>query len=182
MRLTTVLTNAGLLVDSLSWTTNALFRSDLGTEGSIIFCVANVVTRPILTFLSLLIHSGVSKRRRGGFLDLLLASGLSTRLVPIPLLSLLDGRSWILVFRDRCTAAQSSERLPYSAVIVYPPFWRSIAEMAPSSSRNWLVLTPLWRRWLLWASHPSLSADLRRMGSATDCAIIPLDFFEARVL
>ena len=181
MRLTTVLTNAGLLVASLSWTTNALFRSDLGTEGSIIFWVANVVTRQILTFLSLLIHSGVSKRRRGGFSDLLLASGLS-RLVPIPLLSLLDGRSWILVFRDRCTAARSSERLPYSAVIVDPPFWRSIAEMAPSSSRNWLVLMPLWRRWLLWASHPSLSAVLRRMGSATDCAIFPFDFFEARVL
>jgi len=79
MRLTTVLTNAGLLVASLSWTTNALFRSDLGTEGSIIFWVANVVTRQILTFLSLLIHSGVSKRRRGGFSDLLLASGLSSR-------------------------------------------------------------------------------------------------------
>ena len=28
-----------------------------------------------------------------------------------------------LVFCDRCTAARSSERLPYSAVIVNPPFW-----------------------------------------------------------
>ena len=53
IRFTTVLTNAGLPVASRSCTTNALFRSDLGREGSIIFLVANVVTRPILALRSL---------------------------------------------------------------------------------------------------------------------------------
>jgi hypothetical protein len=100
IRFTTVLTNAGLPIASLLWTTNALFRSDFDTEGSIIILVANVVTRPISAFLSLFRQSGVSKSRKGRYSGgLLLGPGLS-QLVPIPLLSLLGGRLQILVFRD----------------------------------------------------------------------------------
>ena len=112
MRLTTVLTNAGLPVASLSWTTNALLRSDVGREVSIILCVANVVTRQILALRSLLIHSGVAKTSNGGYLDPPLGLGLSSPRASIPILSSLGGRSWILVFRDRCMDARSSERLP----------------------------------------------------------------------
>jgi hypothetical protein len=100
MRLTTVLTNAGLPVASLSWTTNALLRLDVDREVSIIFCVANVVMRLILDLRSLLIHSGVPKTSNGGYLDPPLGLGLS-RIASIPLLSSLGGRSSILVFRDR---------------------------------------------------------------------------------